>query len=270
MSFRNPEKTRAWLNFRRNALRIIGRPRELRRKSRRVSRSLLPKVTTLKLLALDTSTEYCSAALWLDGDVRFDGCHAGQRHSQLILPMIDALLQRSGVKLDDLDALAYGEGPGSFTGLRIACGIVQGLAMAIDRPVVGVGTLAAIAQASNASHAVCCLDARMHEVYAAAYRRDAQAWQTVFEPGLYSPDDLPPLPVAQWIGCGSGFAAYAQQLRSAYGDRVVRTEPQLVPHAREIAALGAIAFARDGGKPAAEALPLYLRDKVALTVDEQR
>lgn len=225
---------------------------------------------TLKLLALDTSTEYCSAALWLRGDTYFDGCHAGQRHSQLILPMIDALLQRSHVKLDEVDALAYGEGPGSFTGLRIACGVVQGLAMAIDRPVVGIGTLLAIAQASNASHAVCCLDARMHEVYAAAYRRNAEGWETIFPPGLYSPDEMPRLPPAQWIGCGSGFAAYPEQLRNGYADRVVRVEPELVPHAREIAVLGAIVFAREGGKPAEEALPLYLRNKVALTMDEQR
>ena len=225
---------------------------------------------TLKLLALDTSTQYCSAALWLDGETHFDGCHAGRRHSQLILPMIDALLERSHVKLDDLDALAYGEGPGSFTGLRIACGVVQGLALAIDRPVVGVGTLAAIAQASNASHALCCLDARMHEVYAAAYRRDAGAWETIFAPGLYAPADLPPLPSAQWVGCGSGFAVYPQQLRDAYADRIVRIEPDLAPHAREIAVLGAVAFARGGGKPADEALPLYLRNKVALTMDEQR
>jgi tRNA threonylcarbamoyladenosine biosynthesis protein TsaB len=188
----------------------------------------------------------------------------------LILPMIDTLLGRAQVKLDDLDALAYGEGPGSFTGLRIACGVVQGLAMAIDRPVVGIGTLLAIAHASNASHALCCLDARMHEVYAAAYRRDAEGWETIFEPGLYSPQSLPPLPPAQWTGCGSGFAVYPEQLCNAYADRVVRTEADLVPHAREIAALAAIAFARDGGKPAEEALPLYLRNKVALTMDEQR
>ena len=224
----------------------------------------------LKLLALDTSTDFCSAALWLDGQTYFEGCHAGQRHSQLILPMIDALLKRCGVQLQDLDALAYGEGPGSFTGLRIGCGVVQGLAMAIDRPVVGVGTLLAIAQASNASLALCCLDARMSEVYAAAYRCTAEAWETVFEPGLYAPRELPPLPSGEWTGCGSGFAAYADDLRRACAGRLAAERPELLPHAREIASLGAKAFARGGGKPPEEALPLYLRDKVALTIEQQR
>jgi tRNA threonylcarbamoyladenosine biosynthesis protein TsaB len=223
----------------------------------------------LKLLALDTSTDFCSAALWADGETHAEGCHAGQRHSQLLLPMIDALLRHCGVKLQDLDALAYGEGPGSFTGLRIACGVVQGLAMAIDRPVVGVGTLLAIAQAADASHALCCIDARMSEVYAAAYRRNADGWDTVVEPGLYAPAGLPRLPPGAWVGCGSGFAAYADDLRRAWADRLAGERPELYPHAREIALLGAAAFARGGGKPAEEALPVYLRDKVALTIEEQ-
>ena len=220
----------------------------------------------MKLLALDTSTEYCSVALWIDGETHFDGCRAGQRHSQLLLPMIDALLARCRVPLQELDALAFGEGPGSFTGLRIACGVVQGLAMATDLPVVGVGTLLAIAHAANVSHALCCLDARMNEVYAAAYRRRGEEWETVFGPGLYSPVDLPQLPSADWTGCGSGFAAYSQALQS----RVDRVNADLVPHARDVAVLGATAFARGGGRPAEEAMPIYLRNKVALTMDEQR
>lgn len=224
----------------------------------------------MKLLALDTSTEYCSAALRLDDATHFDGCHAGQRHSELILPMIDALLSRHGVELADLDALAYGEGPGSFTGLRIACGVVQGLALGADLPVVGVGTLLAIAEASGASHALCCLDARMHEIYAAAYRRAAGEWETVFAPGLFSPAALPGLPPGAWAGCGSGFAAYGDVLRDACADRIVAVHADVVPHAREIAALAARAFARGGGKRAEDALPLYLRDKVALTMAEQR
>lgn len=224
----------------------------------------------MKLLAFDTSTEYCSAALWLDGDVRIDGCLAGQRHSQLLLPMIDALLERAGVKLVDLDAVAFGEGPGSFTGLRIACGVAQGLALGADLPVIGVSTLLAIAQASGSGHALCCLDARMNEVYAAAYRQVGAAWETVVAPGLYAPAVMPPLPVAEWVGCGSGFAAYADALRTIYRDRLIRIEADLFPHAREIALLAAAQFARGAGKPAEEALPLYIRDKVALTVEEQR
>ena len=184
--------------------------------------------------------------------------------------MIDALLRRCRVELADLDALAFGAGPGSFTGLRIACGVVQGLALAADLPVVPVGTLLAIAHASGAEQALCCLDARMHEVYAAAFRREGDDWQTVFGPGLYAPSRLPQLPEGDWIGCGSGFKAYPDALRAACGDRVVAIRDGLLPHAREIAALGTKAFLRGGGKPAEEALPLYLRDKVALTMAEQR
>ena len=251
-------------------LKALDRPRIIDCATLAASAYEISNLHTLKLLALDTSTEFCSAALWLDAETHFEGCHAGQRHSQLLLPMIDVLLKRCGVTLQELDALAYGEGPGSFTGLRIACGVVQGLAMAIDRPVVGVGTLLAIAQAANASQALCCLDARMGEVYAAAYRRNADAWDTVFGPGLYAPSELPRLPPGEWSGCGSGFAAYAAALRQACAGSIAAERPELYPHAREIASLAAAAFAAGGGKPPEEALPLYLRDKVALTVEEQR
>jgi tRNA threonylcarbamoyladenosine biosynthesis protein TsaB len=224
----------------------------------------------VKILALETSTQYCSAALWLDGEVRFDGCHAEQRHSQLILPMIDALLAQSGIKLAEFDAVAFGEGPGSFTGLRIACGVAQGLALGAGLPVIGIGTLLAIAQASQATHALCFLDARMGEIYAAAYRRAEREWETVFEPGLFSPATLPRLPAGDWVGCGSGFAVYADALRERYVTRVVDIKADLLPHAREIATLAAAELARGGAKPPEEALPLYIRDKVALTIEEQR
>lgn len=224
----------------------------------------------MKILALDTSTQYCSAALWLDGEVRESGCYAEQRHSQLMLPMIDALLAQSGIKLAEFDAIAFGEGPGSFTGLRIACGVAQGLALGVGLPVIGIGTLLAMAQASRAIHALCCLDARMGEVYAAAYRRVQQGWETVFEPGLYSPATLPRLPAGDWVGCGPGFAAYADALSEIYQTRIVDIESDLLPHAREIATLAVAELARGGAKPPEEALPLYIRDKVALTIEEQR
>jgi tRNA threonylcarbamoyladenosine biosynthesis protein TsaB len=224
----------------------------------------------VKILALETSTQYCSAALWLDGEVRFDGCHAEQRHSQLMLPMIDALLAQSGIKLAEFDAVAFGEGPGSFTGLRIACGVAQGLALGAGLPVIGIGTLLAIAQASQATQVLCCLDARMGEIYAAAYRRAEHEWETIFAPGLFSPATLPHLPAGDWVGCGSGFAIYADALRENYGARVVDINVDLSPHAREIATLAVAKLAHGGAKPPEEALPLYIRDKVALTIEEQR
>jgi len=224
----------------------------------------------LKILALDASTEYCSAAIWRDEACFHDGCLAGQRHSQLLLPMIDGLLSRAGLALADLDAIAYGEGPGSFTGLRIACGVAQGLAYGAGRPVVGIGTLLALAAQVGAPRVACCLDARMHEVYFAAYRRVGDAWETVHAPGLYAPDALPALPDGPWVGCGSGFAAYPQTRTGSCGIQLASVVSDLWPHAREIAALAAAAYARGESKPAAQALPLYIRDKVALTVEEQR
>lgn len=224
----------------------------------------------MKILALDTSTEYCSAALWLAGECAADGCHAGQRHSELLLPMIDGLLRRAGLALVDLDAIAFCEGPGSFTGLRIACGVAQGLAFGAALPVVGIGSLLALAAATDAAQVACCLDARMREVYFAAYRRAGTDWESVHAPGLYAPEALPRLLEGEWIGCGNGFAAYPDALRRALGEHLVTVEAQRWPHAREIAALAAVAMARGGGKPAEEALPVYLRDKVALTIEEQR
>jgi tRNA threonylcarbamoyladenosine biosynthesis protein TsaB len=223
----------------------------------------------VKLLAIDTSTELCSAALWLDGETTFDAVHAGQRHSELLLPMVDTLLRAARLDVRSLDAIAFGEGPGSFTGLRIACGVAQGLAFGASLPVVGVGTLLALAEASGAEQAVCCLDARMRQVYLARYRRTASGWETVEEPVLRAPEAVQPLPDGSWTGCGNGFTVYAQTLRERLGASLTALAPISLPHAREIAVLGAAEIARGGGKPAAEALPVYVRDKVALTVEEQ-
>ena len=223
----------------------------------------------MKLLAVDTSTELCSAALWVDGEISFEAVHAGQRHSELLIPMIDRLLRDAGLELRGLDAIAYGEGPGSFTGLRIACGVVQGLAFGARLPVVGVGTLAALAQAVDAPQIVCCLDARMQQVYCAAYRRTADGLECVQEQGVYAPGELPQLPPGRWTGCGNGFTVYAEGLCERLGASLAGVAPVELPHAREIAVLAAAAFARGGGKPAAEAVPVYVRDKVALTIEEQ-
>ncbi|MCC7082394.1 MAG: tRNA (adenosine(37)-N6)-threonylcarbamoyltransferase complex dimerization subunit type 1 TsaB [Burkholderiales bacterium] len=224
---------------------------------------------SVKLLAFDTSTELCSAALWLEGEVAADAVHAGQRHSELLLPMIDALLRCAGIGVRELDAIAYGEGPGSFTGLRIACGVAQGLAFGANLPVVGIGTLLALAQASGETEAVCCLDARMRQVYFAAYRRNADGWETVRSPQVHAPQAVPELPSGAWTGCGNGFVVYADALRARLGAALAAVAPIELPHAREIAILAAAEVARGGGKPAAEAVPVYVRDKVALTIEEQ-
>ena len=223
----------------------------------------------MKILALETSTELCSAALWLDGKVDAREALAGQRHSELLLPMIDALLVNHGLKAADLDGIAFGAGPGSFTGLRIACGIAQGIAFGTGLPVAGISTLLALAAASRAERVVCCLDARVSEVYHAAYAKRGGSWHTVHEPGLCKPDAAPELPAGAWTGCGSGFAVYRAALASRYAGRLERVIDDLAPHAREIATLAAAEFERGNAVAAERAAPLYVRNKVALRVDER-
>jgi tRNA threonylcarbamoyladenosine biosynthesis protein TsaB len=223
----------------------------------------------VNLLALDTSTEYCSVALWRDAAVVQRDVHAGQRHSELLLGMVDEVLAEGGLALANLDAIAFGAGPGTFTGLRIGCGVVQGLAFGIDRPVVAVGTLLALAVSSGAARAICCLDARMHEVYFGAYERDGAAWRVVHEPALYAPADVPLLPGDGWTGCGSGFLAYGDVLTARYGATLATVLPHAHPEARHVAALAVDAYARGAAVPAERAAPFYLRDKVALKTHER-
>jgi tRNA threonylcarbamoyladenosine biosynthesis protein TsaB len=223
----------------------------------------------VKLLALDTSGELCSAALWLDGEAAWRDAPAGRRHSQLLLPMVDALLRGAGLRPDDLDGIAFGSGPGSFTGLRIACGVAQGLAFSAGVPVLGVPTLMALAEASAAVRALCCVDARMGEIYHAAYERRDGQWATVSEPALYRPQTVPLPDGAGWVGVGNGFAVHRDALGERCGARLDRVDAAAVPHAREMARLAAAGFARGLGTAPDDALPLYVRDKVALRSDER-
>jgi len=223
----------------------------------------------LKLLALDTSTEHCSAALWTDGEVQVRESVAGQRHSSLLLGMIDELLKGQGLNVRQLDAIAFGEGPGSFTGLRIACGVVQGLAFAADLPVIGVGTLLAMAEGSRSDRVVCCVDARMREIYHAAYERCGGDWCAVHEPSVCAPAAAPTLPAQGWLGCGSGFSAYGETLLQRYGDRIAEVDAERYPHARDIASLAVLRFKAGNAVGADQAVPVYLRDKVALRTDER-
>ena len=207
--------------------------------------------------------------MWLDGEVDAREVVAGQRNSELLLPMVDALLAAHGVTPRSLDGIAFGSGPGAFTGVRIACGVAQGIAFGIDVPVVGIGTLLALAEAAGARRVVCCLDARMGEVYQAAYEMRGDDRQEVHAPGLYKPAAVPQLPAGQWTGCGSGFAAYRDALEARYAGSLERVVENLAPHAREIARLAASEFARGNGVDAADAAPLYVRNKVALRVNER-
>ncbi len=229
----------------------------------------------LNILSLETSSEWCSAAAWLDGSVLAREELAGQRHSELILPMIDGLLQEAGVGLTAFDAIAFGAGPGSFTGLRIACGVAQGLAFATGVPVACVSTLLAVAQGSGAQRVVVCFDARMGEVYFGAFERDGgsgaeRRWRVVHPPQLCAPAAAPHLEAGDWVGAGSGFAVHGAALAERYAGRLSEARAELRPQAHEIAAL-AVEMVRAGLTVAAEdARPVYLRDHVALTLNERR
>jgi tRNA threonylcarbamoyladenosine biosynthesis protein TsaB len=223
----------------------------------------------MRVLALDTSTEYCSVALWQDGAVieRFE--LAGQKHSEMLIAMLDTLLNDADIKIKQLDGIAFGKGPGSFTGVRIACGATQGLALGADIPVVGVCTLEALAEASGKSHVIAALDARMGEVYNAVYQKQNDVWTPVSEPFLCKPEEAPAVSGENWFGVGSGFAAHGVALQARYAGQLQGVDGAAVPQAAAIAVLGAAQFSLGRGVDAAEALPLYLRDKVALKTSER-
>ncbi len=223
----------------------------------------------MKILAVETSGDFCSVALWRDGVIDDREILAGQKQSGLLLDLVHELLSACGEKLRDMDGIAFGAGPGSFTGLRVACGVTQGLAMGVDCPVVGVSTLQALAEASGAPRVVCCVDARMREVYQAAYEKVEGVWHTVQEPGVYAPDAVPGLPGEGWLGCGSGFAAYRDALIARYGVQLCGVNDALHARACDVATLAVAVFARAGGLRAEDATLFYVRDKVALMTHER-
>ncbi len=219
----------------------------------------------MRIAAVETSTDWCSVALWMNGEIAALEQRAGQRHAELALPMLQQLLANSGSRVGALDAVAFGAGPGSFTGLRIACGIAQGLAMARGLPVLGVSTLEAMAEESGASRVVACLDARMREVYYACLERAGGAWRAAIPPCCIPPAAAEAPPGSGWIGCGSGFAVYPDALRHV----AARVLPQVHPSAIAVARLAAPRLARGEGVDVASAAPFYLRDKVAMTIEER-
>lgn len=223
----------------------------------------------MNLVALETSTEYCSLAVSRDARVFARSVHAGQRHSELALPVLRELLQQAGLDMRAIDGIAYGAGPGSFTGLRIACGIAQGLALARNLPVAGIGTLLALAEDCGADKVIACLDARMGEVYHGAYCRSGGKWIEMHAPSLCRPAAVPQVEGGGWIACGSGFRVHAAALARCYEGRIARTDADAVPNAEAMLRLALEAFASGQGADAASAAPLYVRDKVALKTSER-
>lgn len=222
----------------------------------------------MRILAIETSTEYCSVALWQEGVVSERSEKVGQKHSEVLMAMVDAVLKNAGTAIKQVDGIAFGKGPGSFTGVRIACGVAQGLAFGVDVNVVGVCTLHALAEATGRDKVIAALDARMGELYLAAYRKLDGIWQTEIEPCLCKAEDAPPIAGAGWFGCGSGFAV-SEALQQHYAAQLDGMDAQAVPQAASVVRLAATEFAQGNAVDAALALPLYLRDKVALTTRER-
>jgi tRNA threonylcarbamoyladenosine biosynthesis protein TsaB len=223
----------------------------------------------MNILAIETATDVLSLALGDGARVYETTRAAGQRQAELILGEIDALLARAGWSVRDLGAVAYGAGPGSFTGLRIACGVAQGIAAARGIPVLGVSTLAAIAVGCDATRVVACLDARMGEVYHAAFEKRDGALHEVIPAGLQRPGTVPLPPGEGWTGCGGGFAAHGEALAARLGARLAAVHPEVMPSAAAILRLAAPRFAAGEGGDAATAVPVYLRDRVALKTAER-
>ena len=227
-------------------------------------------MAAVRILAIETATAACSAALSIDGEVEERHALAPRQHAALILPMVESLLASAELTVSELDALAFGQGPGAFTGVRIAASVAQGIAFAANLPVVPVSTLAALAcgamRESGETHAMVALDARMNEVYWGVYTGDATGLPVLQgREAVAGPGDVPVPDVDRWIAAGSGWAAYAEQLMPRAGARIVRVLPDLEPMAHDIALIGADRFARGEAGQAGDAVPVYLRDRVVRT-----
>ena len=229
----------------------------------------------MKLLAVETATEACSAALYLDGEVIECYRVSPRDHAQLILPMIDGLMAEAGLKLSALDALAFGRGPGSFTGVRIATGVIHGIALGGELPVVPVSSLAAVAQEffdrnrDDLSTAFTAMDARMGEIYFAVYRKGLSGFAELLGEELVTPADSIVFPDLAGSGIGKGWGAYRETLMRRLGWRIGLIETDNLPRAAAVARLGAQGYASGLAVDVEDAQPVYLRNKVAKKESER-
>ncbi|MDE3011431.1 MAG: tRNA (adenosine(37)-N6)-threonylcarbamoyltransferase complex dimerization subunit type 1 TsaB [Pseudomonadota bacterium] len=233
----------------------------------------------VRLLAIESATAQCSAALLLDGQWVQQVAPVGARNSEVLLPMVQSLLAGAGVTLGSLDAIAFGAGPGAFTGLRVACGVAQGLALGSGLPVIPVGTLEVVAETflpwagpgAAPERVLAGLDARMQEAYwAELTRRGNGDWQVEMGPLLAAPQGLPLPPGQGWIGVGDAFAVFAEALQQRLG-ACCSSAPEHagLPDAAALARLAALRWFDGAAIDPGQAQPLYVRDKVALTSRER-
>ncbi len=221
----------------------------------------------MKLLGLDTTSDACSCALSVDGEIVERFQLAPRQHTELILPMVESALAEAGLKASAVDGLAFGCGPGAFTGIRIGTGVIQGLALGLGLRVARVSSLQALAQGVFRAHGytrvMAALDARMDEVYWGVYEADANGIMQISEPDRLSPPEAVSLAAGgQWAGAGCGWESYKAALTGACG-RPQDCFPDEYPSARDVVLLGAEFFSQGLDVAAEEALPVYLRDQVA-------
>lgn len=221
----------------------------------------------MNILAIETSSEACSCALLLvDGSIAQRLEVAPRQHTQLLLPMVDSVLSETGISLSAVDCFAFGRGPGSFTGVRIAASAIQGLALAVDRPVLGISSLAAVALGDNeriTDPVLAVFDARMGEVYLGAFRPDADGLPVAIDEEHLGAPELVALPsTGEWFGAGAGWPVHGEQIARRLGSRLRGVDADRLPCATQIARLAAAPARLGQGTAAEHALPNYLRREV--------
>ena len=223
----------------------------------------------MRLLAFETATEACSVAVLIDGELRERFDIAPRRHAELALPWAEALLAEAGLAKSQLDAIAVGRGPGAFTGVRLGISLAQGIALALDRPVVPVSTLAALAMQGEGARILAAIDARMGEVYLGAFRGEGEGVVALADETVAKPEQVAIPEGDGWHGVGTGFAASDAALQQRLRGRLATIDAAALPHAADVARLAVAAFARGEALPPERVEPAYLRDNVALTLAEQ-
>ncbi|NOQ81778.1 MAG: tRNA (adenosine(37)-N6)-threonylcarbamoyltransferase complex dimerization subunit type 1 TsaB [Methylophaga sp.] len=228
----------------------------------------------MNILALDTCTESCSAALLYQGEL-FERVEMTQRgHSDLILGMMDELFQQAGTSVSGIDAVAFGRGPGSFTGVRVGVGVAQGIAFARNVPVIPISTLAAVAQGAadqlNIDHIAVAMDARMGEIYCASYHCEEGIVSLLDHERVCPPEEFSPCSELQWNGVGTGWGEYDSILREQFTANLAQVNVKHYPRASSIVKLAQIEAEAGRMLPAEQALPVYLRNNVAKKKGEQK
>ncbi|MFC7520914.1 tRNA (adenosine(37)-N6)-threonylcarbamoyltransferase complex dimerization subunit type 1 TsaB [Xanthomonas populi] len=227
----------------------------------------------MKVLAFETSTEACSVALHVDARVLERSELAPRRHAELALPWAEQLLADAGIARRQLDAIAVGRGPGAFTGVRLAIGIAQGIALGLDVPVLAVSTLQVLAlrAPAEATRVMACIDARMGEVYAGVFARSGDTLLALAPEVVCAPDAFVlPDKLHSFAGVGTGFAAAEALLQQRFATQLTSIDAAALPHAADLLTLAVPALLRGEGTAPERVEPAYLRDNVALTLIEQQ